>query len=252
MVETVLPKEGGGMGFRDFQSFNLAMLAKQISRPINDLDSLCTQVLRAKYYPEGDIMKAGPKVGCSFTWRSLLAGLTIWRVGNGEKIDIWKDLWLPSGANGKITTLRGGVLYSKVHELISPITATWDEDLLRDIFNSVDVERILQIPINNHGFDDFIAWRGTRHGRYTVKSGYYIQWKHQFGPRAGQLSLPGSSAQNPVWIWKLQVPSKVKKNLVGTTWDYTIEMYLGKQAHRRYCSMPYLYNTCGGCEASPI
>jgi hypothetical protein len=46
--------------------------------------------------------------------------------------------------------LRGGVLYIKVHELISPITATWDEDLLRDIFNPVDVERILQIPINNH------------------------------------------------------------------------------------------------------
>jgi hypothetical protein len=76
-------------------------------------------------------------------------------------------------------------LYTKVHELISPITTTWDEDVLRDIFNRVDVERILQIPINNHGFDDFIAWRGTRHGMYTVKSGYYIQWKHQFGPRAG-------------------------------------------------------------------
>jgi hypothetical protein len=104
------------------------------------------------------------------------------------------------------------VLYTKVHELISPITATWDEDLLQDIFNPMDVERILQIPINNYGFDDFIAWKGTRHGRYTVKSGYYIQWKHQFVPRAGQLALPGGSAQNHVWsiLWKLQVPSKVK------------------------------------------
>jgi hypothetical protein len=101
-------------------------------------------------------MKVGPKDSCSFTWRSLLAGLTtfkrgyIWRVGSGDKIDIWKDPWLPSSSNGKVTTLRGGVLYIKVHELISPITATWDEDLLRDIFNPVDVERILQIPINNH------------------------------------------------------------------------------------------------------
>jgi hypothetical protein len=131
------------MGFRDFQSFNLAMLAKQISRLINDPDSLCAQVLRAKYYPKGNIMMAGPKAGCSFTWRSLLAGLTtfkhgyIWRVGNGEKIDIWKDPWLPSSANGKITTLRGGVIYTKVHELISPVTATWDEELLRDIFNPI-------------------------------------------------------------------------------------------------------------------
>jgi hypothetical protein len=39
-----------------------------------------------------------------------------------------------------------------------------------------------------------------------------VQWKHQFGPSAGQLALPGGSATNPVWkiIWKLKVPAKVK------------------------------------------
>jgi hypothetical protein len=106
------PKKEGGMGFRDFQSFNLAMLAKQVSRLINDPESVCAQVLKAKYYPEEDIMKVGPKSGCTFTWRSLLACLTtfkwgyIWRVGNGEKIDIWNDPWLPSSSNGKVTTHR--------------------------------------------------------------------------------------------------------------------------------------------------
>jgi hypothetical protein len=59
---------GGGMGFRDFHSFNLAMLAKQSWRLINEPDSLCARVLRAKYYPDGDILKAGPKAGSSFTW----------------------------------------------------------------------------------------------------------------------------------------------------------------------------------------
>jgi hypothetical protein len=77
----MLPKEGGRYGLQDFQSFNLAMLAKQISRLINDPDSLCAQFLKAKYYPDGDIMKAGPKAGCSFTWRSLLAGLTTFKRG---------------------------------------------------------------------------------------------------------------------------------------------------------------------------
>jgi hypothetical protein len=76
----------------------------------------------------------------------------------------------------------------------------------------VDVSRILQIPINNHGFSDFIAWHYTKHGQYAVRSGYHLQWRHQFGPRANQLALPGSSAINPVWkiLWKLNVPSKVK------------------------------------------
>lgn len=41
------------MGFRDFHSFNLAMLAKQVWRLINEPDSLCARVLRTKYYPDG-------------------------------------------------------------------------------------------------------------------------------------------------------------------------------------------------------
>jgi hypothetical protein len=52
-----------------------------------------------------------------------------------------------------------------VAQLIDPITGQWDEDLIRSIFYISDVNRILQIPLNNHGFDDFIAWQFTKHGR---------------------------------------------------------------------------------------
>jgi hypothetical protein len=76
MAWYVTPKNKGGMGFRDFHSFNLAMLAKQASTLITNPESLCAQVLRAKYYPQGDILNVGPKAGCSFTWQSILAGLT--------------------------------------------------------------------------------------------------------------------------------------------------------------------------------
>jgi hypothetical protein len=136
----------------------------------------------------------------------------IWRVGNGEKINIWPDRWIASSADGKVTTARGGILFSKVSDLISPITTSWDEHLLRDIFNDADVERILQIPLNNLGFDDFIAWKETSHGRYTVKSGYYMQWRYQFGPNGSQLAHQGVLALNPVWrsLWKLNVPVKIK------------------------------------------
>jgi hypothetical protein len=75
------PKNEGGMGFRDFHSFNLAMLAKQAWRLINDPQSLCARILGAKYYPQGDILKAGPKTGSSFTWQSILAGLTTFKHG---------------------------------------------------------------------------------------------------------------------------------------------------------------------------
>jgi hypothetical protein len=204
------PKNDGGMGFRNFHSFNLAMLAKQGWMLITDLESLCARVLRAKYYPNGDILKAGPKTGSSFTWQSILAGLTtlkrglIWRVGTGEKINIWRDPWIPSSPSRTVITPRGATIYTKVSDLIDPVTETWDEPLLRSLLSVVDVERILEIPINHQGFDDFLAWNHTSHGRYMVRSGYHLQWKHQFGALAGQLALPGRLTNNPVWktLWR--------------------------------------------------
>jgi hypothetical protein len=168
------PKEEGGMGFRDLHSFNLAMLAKQVWRLIDEPNSLCAQILRAKYYPSGDILKAGPKAGSSFTWQSIVAGIQtfkrgcIWRVGDGSSIEILKDPWIPMSPDRKIITPRGDYVLTKVADLIDPVTGTWDEPLIRDIFHPIDVPRILQIPVSINGFNDFIAWHGTRSGCFSV------------------------------------------------------------------------------------
>jgi hypothetical protein len=65
---------------------------------------------------------------------------------------------------------------------------------MRDLFNPMDAEQILQIPLNSQGFEDFIAWGFSKNGKYTVRSGYHLQWSHQFGPSAGQLAPPSNSA----------------------------------------------------------
>jgi hypothetical protein len=51
------------------------MLAKQVWRLLCELDSLCARVLRAKYYSDGQLLKANMKTGASFTWQSILAGI---------------------------------------------------------------------------------------------------------------------------------------------------------------------------------
>jgi hypothetical protein len=53
-----IPKERGGMGFCDLHTFNTGMLAKQCWRLMEELDSLCARVLRAKYYPDGNLLDA--------------------------------------------------------------------------------------------------------------------------------------------------------------------------------------------------
>ena len=140
-----IPKNQGGMGFRDIHCFNLAMLAKQAWRLLENPDSLCATILRVKYYPDGDLLNTDLKKGSSFTWQSIMVGVSslkrghIWRVGNGQNIDIWEDAWIPNCANRKIVTPKGGQLLRKVADLIDPILNSWDEDLLRQTLWPFDV-----------------------------------------------------------------------------------------------------------------
>ena len=223
-----IPKKDGGMGFRDLHSFNLAMLAKQSWRLISQPDSLCARVLKAKYYPNCNILKASPKKGSSFTWQSIMAGLNtfkrghIWRVGNGESINIWEDHWVPGSPSRMIITPRQQVILRTVDELIDPHTHDWDEQLVRNIFNPVDAARILCIPLNENMTEDFVAWHLSKTYTFTVRSAYYAQWTHTFGHKINRTDGQGSSRPNPVWdiLWKLKVPAKVKifvwKALHGT------------------------------------
>jgi hypothetical protein len=103
------------------------------------------RVLRTKYYPDGNILKARSKAGSSYTWQSILAGLTtfkkgyIWRVGNGESINIWMDPWIPCSHDRRVTTSMDGAVYTKVSDLISPVDGLWDVQLLGNLFNNVDI-----------------------------------------------------------------------------------------------------------------
>jgi len=147
-------KEEGGLGFRDIHIFNLALLAKQGWRLIHNPDSLCAQVLKAKYFPEGDILSAQKSANMSYTWRSILKGVEVlkdgivWRVGDGSKINMWKDEdpWRPRVSTRKPITPKGNNLMTKAAELVDPTTGTWDEELVRQTFWPQDAKDKLATP----------------------------------------------------------------------------------------------------------
>jgi hypothetical protein len=146
-------KNDGGMGFRDLHMFNLAMLARQSWRLLQNPDSLCCVVLKALYFPESSILEAAPKQGMSYTWRSILRGLdllkegVVWRVGSGEHIDVWKDPWIPRGLTRRLRTPDVLQEDLKVSDLIDPITSQWDVEVLQSLFCPEDVNDILKIPV---------------------------------------------------------------------------------------------------------
>jgi hypothetical protein len=116
------------------------------------------------------LFNAELKKGSSYTWQSIWAGIQtfkkgyIWRVGDGEDINIWDDPWIPSSPSRKILTPRGRIVYTKVSELIDPVTRTWDEVLIRSLVFSVDVNRILKILLAVGMMEDFVSWNYTKNG----------------------------------------------------------------------------------------
>ena len=88
----------GGMGFRDIQAFNLALLAKQAWRLIHNTHSLFYRVYKARYFPNCSFMDTGLGNNPSYFWRSLLAAREIiqegvvWKVGDGRKIVVSKHI----------------------------------------------------------------------------------------------------------------------------------------------------------------
>ncbi|XP_039791741.1 uncharacterized protein LOC120657488 isoform X2 [Panicum virgatum] len=66
------PKAMGGMGFRDMQIFNQAMLGKQAWRILTVPNSLCARVLKGRYFPCCSFWDASQPRSSSFTWRSIM------------------------------------------------------------------------------------------------------------------------------------------------------------------------------------
>lgn len=89
-----LSKSIGGMGFRDRACFNKALLTKQCWQLWNCLDSLMARIMKAKYNSRTIVLDSEVGNKPSYIWRSIHSshalvkeGL-IWRIGNGEKVDI--------------------------------------------------------------------------------------------------------------------------------------------------------------------
>ncbi|KAJ1285997.1 hypothetical protein BS78_03G320500 [Paspalum vaginatum] len=112
-------KKKGGLGFRDLHLFNLALLSRQVWRLLTNPDTLCGQVLKARYFPNSNILQCVPKASISYAWRSILRGAEllkdgiIWRIGNGESVRILEDPWLPRGTTRRPITPRGSSLLTK-------------------------------------------------------------------------------------------------------------------------------------------
>jgi hypothetical protein len=175
-------KQGGGMGFRELETFNYALLTKQGWRILQNPESLVAGILKEKYFPDVSFIEANVGRKPSYAWQSisqsrhiLEAGLK-WRVGNGLQISIWKDRWLldfgTCQVQSPVTILH---VEAKFPELIEPISRRWNVQLLSSIFSPSEVASICSIPLSPLLPRDRLVWAGSKQGVFIVRSAYFME-----------------------------------------------------------------------------
>jgi hypothetical protein len=81
----------------------------------------------------------------------------IWRIGNGQHIDIWTDPWLPRGVTRRPITPRGQNIIQRVDELIDPVIESWDLQLLSQTFFWEEDVKVIRAILVHVEIDDIIA-----------------------------------------------------------------------------------------------
>ncbi|OMO51274.1 reverse transcriptase [Corchorus capsularis] len=149
----------GGLGFRDFEAFNLSLLAKQGRKVII--------------------------VGSRF------------RVGEGN-LDIWKDRWVANPPSFRPTPRDENIKPElKVRDLIDVDNRMWRIETVLDLFEEEDAYRILALLIPRHPTRDLLIWNGTCLGEFLVKSAYYVA--REVLQRSNLLQGPAHQTWKLVW-----------------------------------------------------
>ena len=195
----------GGMGFRNIQAFNLAMLAKQGWRILSNPNPLMARVFKTKYFPYDDFLNSKKGGSPSYVWQSIHNSLVVikkgtrWRVGNGRRIHIWDDKWLPTPSSYKVISPQSNFGdYPMVSSLINNDTRWWKIGAVRSIFLPFEASTILKIPLNFNLPKDSLIWIGNKRGVFTVKSAYHIALSLVDSNEEGECSSPDSR----ICLWK--------------------------------------------------
>ena len=174
-------KKEGGMGFRELRSFNLAILAKQGWRLIQEQGSLLYGYFKVRYFPRGSFLEAKDVPNSSYVWKSLMAAQPIlkngccWSMGDGSSIRVTKDKWILNHPTNMVLHPPIEEEWEwRVADLIDWRFKSWDREVIESKFHTEDAEAIMRIPLSCRQAVDVMIWLHTKDGEYFVKSGYHV------------------------------------------------------------------------------
>ena len=173
------PLDEGGLGLRELQDFNQALILKVVWQLVSNKDKLWVHIMRAKYYPRAGIWAVQRKTGVSRLWRAVQEAKEFfresikWHVGDGTGILATNHPWYTGWHIQRISTnLQRDYT---VAQLYNAFQDDWDEDQISLLLGDEAVHLIkesarkpTQVPL----ISDRLIWCASKKGAYTVGEGY--------------------------------------------------------------------------------
>ncbi|KAF7823588.1 ribonuclease H [Senna tora] len=171
-------------------------------------NNLCCQVLNGKY-GKGANWHNGivTKVHDSIFWKNIgkvwthVQGNQKWSIGNGNTVSFWKDSWGQGDMpliHHATSDVEPCMLERSVSSYVSE-SGDWKIEELSDWLDTDCINRILnEMPPDPWRRDDAFYWGVGGDSKFTVKKAYFCL--NHFGPSDAKWK----------WIWKLNVPERIR------------------------------------------
>uniref|UniRef100_A0A803Q8I6 Reverse transcriptase domain-containing protein n=1 Tax=Cannabis sativa TaxID=3483 RepID=A0A803Q8I6_CANSA len=188
-----------------------ALLAKQAWRIFEMPNSLLSRLLKHRYFSNNNFLEARLGHSPSLTWqgihwgRELLVEGPRYKIGNGFNVFAGFDKWIPGYTDFKPVSFNGADSLTVSNFITNQ--REWNIPLLNQYFQSIDVDRIVTIPLSFFPSNDRLIWHHTITGCYTVNSGFHLAEN-----LAENQETNGSNSRSTWWrtFWSLNLPCKVK------------------------------------------
>lgn len=191
------PKARGGLGFRDIQLFNQALLAKQTWRILTKPECLLARILQGKYCHKQSILNVETPSACSHGWRSILHGRDILKgylgkaIGNGQTTRVWQDSWI--SLTEQIRPF-GPIPMSELDLTVADLLTEdmkWKTRNVKEVLPHL-ADQVLTLQPSQVGTEDKVIWLPTASGIYSTKSGYAV---------ASMSREPTQNTTNEIFDW---------------------------------------------------
>ncbi|GKV26106.1 hypothetical protein SLEP1_g35459 [Rubroshorea leprosula] len=218
-------KEHGGLGVKDLNKFNLALMGKWWSRLAADEEGLWKRVIREKYGGGGGHWKTWVRSGNdggSLWWRDvqrinnadrdnagwLAEGFSL-KLGEGKEVSFWWDEWCGERCLANMFPrlyLLSTDKEKNCYEMGKELNGTWEWNLKwrRRLMeweeeSALELSNLIEKVKIQPGITDKWEWVHNRDGKYSSSSAY---------------SLLSNTQQNPNEklfrrIWNNNIPSKI-------------------------------------------